>query len=159
MRLLGLDLATRTGWAFVDTEGALPLWMAGFMDFKSQRHEGGGMRYLRFRQWLLNVLDAQGPQAVFYEEIRRHMSTDAAHVHGGLLAVMQSVCEARRIPYAGIPVGTIKKRATGKGNAGKAQMIEAACVEWPAIEVSDDNVADALWIARCGLDQLEAGEA
>jgi crossover junction endodeoxyribonuclease RuvC len=54
---------------------------------------------------------------------RRHMSTDAAHVHGGLLAVMQAECEARQLPYAGIPVGTIKKAATGKGNAGKGEMV------------------------------------
>lgn len=153
MKILSIDLATRTGWAFVDTADGL--WFAGYIDFRTQRHEGGGMRFLRFRQWLLNRLDAEGPDAIFYEEVRRHLSTDAAHIHGGLLATLQATCEARRLPYRGIPIGTIKKRATGKGNASKQAMLETARATWPTLDIADDNVADALWIARTALDNLE----
>ena len=33
---------------------------------------------------------------------------------------------AEPLAYSGIPVGTIKKHATGKGNASKAAMVESA---------------------------------
>lgn len=45
-------------------------------------------------------------------------------------------------PYCGVPVGSIKKRATGKGNAEKAAMV--AAVRSMGFEPSDDNEADAL---------------
>ena len=35
------------------------------------------------------------------------------------------------IPYQGVPVGTIKKHATGKGNAGKDEMIASVTSAWP----------------------------
>ncbi|MBM3273404.1 hypothetical protein FJY94_09270, partial [Candidatus Kaiserbacteria bacterium] len=51
-------------------------------------------------------------------------------------------CEHHQIPYQGVPVGTIKKHATGKGNAGKAEMIAAA--KALGFAPVDDNHADAL---------------
>jgi hypothetical protein len=63
--------------------------------------------------------------AVYFEEVRRHLGVDAAHVYGGLLATLTAWCERHQIPYQGVPVGTIKRHATGKGNAGKAEVIAA----------------------------------
>ena len=99
------------------------------------------MRYLRFAQWL-DALDV--PSAVYFEEVRRHAGTDAAHVYGGLLGTLTAWCERRSIPYAGIPVGTIKRHATGKGNASKEAMIAAAKAR--GFSPADDNEADALAI-------------
>ena len=48
------------------------------------------------------------------------LGTDAAHVYGGFLATLTSWCEQRAIAYQGVPVGTIKRFITGKGNADKA---------------------------------------
>ena len=62
--------------------------------------------------------------AVYFEEVRRHMGVDSAHVYGGLLATLTAWCEHHQIPYQGVPVGTIKKNATGKGNASKDEMIK-----------------------------------
>jgi Holliday junction resolvasome RuvABC endonuclease subunit len=45
-----------------------------------------------------------------------------------------------------VPVGTIKKAATGKGNASKADMIAAA--KRAGCFTEDDNEADAFWIAK-----------
>lgn len=143
---LALDLATTTGWA-VSSCGIVT---SGTINFAGSRFEGGGMRFLRFRRWLREMLANEKPQAVFFEEVRRHLSTDAAHVHGGLLAIMQAECEARGVPYLGIPVGTIKKQATGKGNADKAAMVAAAATRWPDQNITSDDQADALWILECG---------
>ena len=142
MSVLTLDLATTTGWA-VESEGVVT---SGTISFKSSRYEGGGMRYLRFRTWLRDMFETVKPEVVYFEEVRRHLSTDAAHVHGGLLAVLTAECEAKECPYQGIPVGTIKKAATGSGSAKKAAMIEAAARLYPDQEIVDDNQADALCI-------------
>jgi hypothetical protein len=138
MTILALDLGTATGWALRRPDGAI---LSGTASFKPGRYEGGGMRYLRFAQWL-DSLDAPG--AVYFEEVRRHAGTDAAHVYGGLLGTLSAWCERRGIPYAGVPVATIKRHAAGKGNADKAAMI--AAMRTKGFNPADDNEADALAI-------------
>ena len=148
MNILGIDPGTNCGWALLDPKGARI--MSGTWDLKPRRHEGGGMRYLRVRRLLAEILATPaGVMAVGYEEVRRHAGTDAAHVYGGIVAVISSVCEERCVPYMAIPVGTVKKTATGRGNADKLAMIEAAMGKWALATITDDNEADALWIAEC----------
>ena len=123
--------------------------------FKPQRFEGGGMRYLRFRRWLTEmkatVEGAQGLGVVYFEEVRRHMGVDAAHVYGDLLATLTAWCEHHQIPYQGVPVGTIKKFATGRGNAGTDEMI--AAMRARGHSPTDDNEADALALLHWALAQ------
>ena len=76
--------------------------------------------------------------------MRRHAGTDAAHVYGGLIATLTAWCELRGMPYQGVPVGTIKRHATGKGNANKQTMI--AAMRARGFEPADDNEADAIAI-------------
>jgi Holliday junction resolvasome RuvABC endonuclease subunit len=123
----------------------------GYITFKPGRYEGGGMRYLRFKNWLTEIKNQLGQvDAVYFEEVRRHAGTDAAHVYGGFLAVLTAWCEHHKIPYEGVPVGTIKKHATGKGNAGKDEMIQAMQAKGHPVE--NDNEADALAILHWALD-------
>lgn len=144
MKLLTLDLGTSCGWCIRDLNS---IWIhSGVWNLRGGRFEGGGMRYLRFRNFLAETLPAV--QRVAYEEVRRHMGVDAAHVYGGLQAVLCEECERRKIPYEAIPVQTIKRTATGKGNAKKDAMIAAANAAWPSIQIEDDNHADALWISE-----------
>ena len=152
MRILGIDPGTSCGWAVLSKGEHVA---SGVWDLKPRRHEGGGMRYLRLDAYLREALSGVG--AVYIEEVRRHAGTSAAHVYGGILATVQKRCEAQGIPYASIPVGTVKKAATGRGNASKALMIAAAQKEWPTVEIEDDNHADALWIALVGGQQWHAG--
>lgn len=147
MRLLAIDLGTRCGWCAYDDEVAdRPVWLSGVWDLRGGRFDGGGMRYLRFRGLLAEALNG-GIDRVAYEEVRRHLGVDASHVYGGLQGVLQEECERRRVPYEGIPVATIKRTATGKGNADKAAMVYAARLRWPGVPLADDNEADARWIA------------
>ncbi|EJF84172.1 hypothetical protein MCU_00840 [Bartonella elizabethae Re6043vi] len=81
---------------------------------------------------------------MYFEEVGRHTGTDAAHVYSGLLTTLTAWCEHPQIPYEGIPVGTIKKEITAKGNASKEEMIKAVCEKGHA--PCDDNEADALAI-------------
>ena len=138
--VLALDLGTATGWAARAAGGGIA---SGTVAFKPRRFEGGGMRYLRFRGWLAEAADLSGGFArVVFEEVRAHAGTDAAHIYGGFLAHLSAWCEERSIAYEGVPVGTIKRFATGKGNADKAAMI--AAVRARGFAPVDDNEADAL---------------
>jgi hypothetical protein len=138
--VLALDLGTHTGWAL---RAGDTLITSGTEHFRPQRFEGGGMRYLRFKRWLTEIKAAAGGiDEIYFEEVRRHVATDAAHVYGGFLAVLTSWCEHHSIAYQGVPVGTIKKYATGKGNADKGAMIEAMRAR--GFVPVDDNEADAL---------------
>ena len=97
------------------------------------------------RRWLEQLdIDAGPIEAIYFEEVRRHAGTDAAHIYGGLLAVLSAWCEEHLVAYQGVPVGTIKRFATGKGNADKAAVIDA--IRSRGFAPRDDNEADALAI-------------
>jgi hypothetical protein len=146
--ILALDLGSTTGWAVRTARCRI---LHGTAEFRPSRYEGGGMRYLRFGKWLDQTLDVTGGiDAVYFEEVRRHIGTDAAHIYGGFLAALTSWCEQRGIAYQGVPVGTIKRFATGKGNADKAAMI--AAIRERGFEPADDNEADAIAILLWTLD-------
>ena len=114
------------------------------------------MRFLRFQRWLTELSRAAAPSTglaidqVVFEEVRRHAGVDAAHAYGGFLGQLGSFCEHHHIPYQGVPVGTIKRFITGKGNASKADVITAirALGHCPV----DDNEADALALLHWAID-------
>jgi Holliday junction resolvasome RuvABC endonuclease subunit len=139
--ILALDLGTHTGWALGLGTGPIA---SGTVSFRPSRYDGGGMRYLRFHGWLDQLKSDVAFGAVYFEEVRRHAGTDAAHVYGGLLATLTAWCERHSIAYQGVPVGSIKRFATGKGNADKAAMI--AAMQDRGFLPADDNEADALAI-------------
>ena len=70
------------------------------------------MRFVRLRSYIDQLIASSKPDAIFYEEVRRHLGTDAAHIYGGIVAVITETCERLAIPYAGIPVATIKFQST-----------------------------------------------
>ena len=149
--LLALDLGTTTGWALHAHDGSIT---SGSASFKPQRFEGGGMRFLRFKRWLTEIKQSSdGIDAVYFEEVRRHLGVDAAHSYGGFMAHLTAWCEHHQIPYQGIPVGTIKKHATGKGNAGKDEMLAAARAR--GFVPADDNEADALALLHWAIETQE----
>ena len=138
--VLALDLGTQTGWALRGHDGT---GTSGTVAFRHDRFSGGGMRFLKFKRWLGDMLEAAGAiDAVYFEEVRRHLGVDAAHAYGGFLAHLTAWCEHQGIAYEGVPVGTIKRHATGRGNANKAAMMAAIVARGYA--PADDNEPDAL---------------
>jgi len=153
--ILALDLGTTTGWALRGRDGTVT---SGSESFKPQRFEGGGMRFLRFKRWLTEIKQcADGIDEVVFEEVRRHASTDAAHAYGGFLATLTAWCEHHGIPYQGVPVGTIKRHATGRGNANKEAMM--AAIRALGHQPADDNEADALALLDFALARWQENEA
>ncbi|UOF77214.1 holliday junction resolvasE [Caudoviricetes sp.] len=153
MGILALDLGSTSGWAY-GKKGERPI--SGSILFKGGRFEGGGMRFLRFKNWLDAFLDCNAVETVYFEEVRNHKGVDASHIYGGLMAILTSWCEGHKIPYEGVPVGTIKRHATGKGNANKQAMIDAVTAK--GFSPKDDNEADAISLWFCVTDLLLPAE-
>lgn len=156
MRILAIDPGSQCGWSYRDERGN---HTSGVWCLKGGRHEGGGMRFVRLRGYLNEIHRTYPIDAVAYEEVASHKGTAASHIYGGVVAVLTEFCEAEGLPYQGVPVGTIKKFATGRGNADKAAMVAAAEAKWPptkglqrakaaTVGLYDDNQADAMWIAE-----------
>lgn len=149
MRILALDLGTRTGWASRGDDGQIT---HGFIHFKPNRFEGGGMRYLRFKDWLKEINLLQGGfQRVYFEEVRGHKGVDAAHAYGGFLATLTAWCESEKLPYEGVPVSIIKRHITGMGNSSKVTVIDR--VNRFGHRVVDDNEADAIALLYWVIDK------
>lgn len=140
--ILALDLGSRCGWAVLPRSGRIA---SGVSEFKPGRFEGAGMAFLRFEKFLADANNASGPfGAVVFEEVRAHAGTLAAQVYGGFLAHLTAWCERHAVPYLGVPVATIKRHVTGKGNALKDDVIKAVRDRGHAPK--DDNEADAIAI-------------
>lgn len=120
---------------------------------KTVKLQGGsyqyGMRALNLRKHLSDVAaQFRYPIVVAFEQVRNHKGTQAAHAYGAIVGALQEWAQSRDIPYVGLEVPDIKRLATGKGNANKQAMIEAARSRWPSVTIADDNAADALWIGQ-----------
>lgn len=147
-QILALDLGQNLGWALRRRDGQI---YSGTERFKPDRFSGGGMVLLRFRNWLQTLnATSEGIDVVVFEEVRRHLGTTAAHVYGGFLGQLSVWAESQGIPYQGVPVGTIKHHATGRGNASKEDVTRA--VMDLGFSPTDDNEADALALLRWAID-------
>jgi hypothetical protein len=159
-RILALDLGTACGWA---TNGDGPVGrflpktvtpsasaIFGTFDLRHGRFAGGGVRFVRFRD-ALQQFTGQVDEVVF-EAVQRHAGTAAAHVYGGLLAVLTTWCEDNGTPYDGRSVQGIKKFISGKGNADKQTVIKA--VEGRGFRPQNDNEADAIALLLLRLSEI-----
>lgn len=136
--VLCLDLGTKSGWALRSSDRVVSSGTA------------------EFKQWLNQMLAAVDQiDAIYFEEVRRHLGVDAAHAYGGFLAHLTAWCEQHGIAYEGVPVGTIKRHVTGKGNANKAKVIQA--VRQLGYYPTDDNEADALALLHWVIDTRLGG--
>ena len=120
-RILSLDLGTRIGFA-LHVDGQLS--DSGWYD---TARKGGGMKMLRFKQFLVDLLKTGRPTAVFYERIpfQRGAGREVILRQCGIMEVM---LEEQDTPYAEVHPATLKKFATGRGNASKDEMREALMV-------------------------------
>jgi len=150
--VLAIDPGTKCGWA-LRRDGDLT---SGVWDLLPTRKTKHHTRWLN----LWSCLDEIGPvSCVAYELVMAHPSagaklgrkgpgfnTRAAHVYGGIVAVIEMWADHRKVLVMGEHVGRIKKHATERGNATKLSMLEAARKRWPDQSVATHDQADALWL-------------
>lgn len=137
LKILALDQATKTGWA---TETASGVW-----DLKPNRGESEGMRVVRFKAKVRELIDLEGINLIAYERPAGRFKSSIM-VSSEMVGVLKDLCIERNIKLACYSATEIKKHATGKGNTGKPEMVKAAKAKWPNIEIIDDNHGDALWL-------------
>ena len=140
MNILAIDTGTKTGWA-IDCNG---MEESGVQDFSLKRGESAGMRFFNFRVWLERMLNKFPVKLVVYEQ-SHHRGGAATMVSVGMTTRIQEICEIRDVKYTPVHSATLKKFATGKGNAPKERMLELAIETWGA-QIIDDNEADARWL-------------
>jgi len=157
--ILALDLATKTGWALKDREGRLA---SGVQAFELKRGESRGMRFLRFRKWLNEMLElgqlgkkySDTEAGVIVFEQAHHRGGHATELCVGLVTDVLAEAARHKLEHMPVHTGALKKWATGKGNSGKPVMIARAKVLFPAVDIIDDNHADALLLLSYGAEEI-----
>lgn len=151
--VLALDLGTNTGWALVGVgkRGARRQIASGTASF---RPEEGKFRTTLFIDFLEKLVEKYGrPDLVAYEKVYRHLGTYACHVYGALEGVVEMFVDEYRCGLQPVTVQAVKKRATGKGNANKELVLEAARRQLnPDITTHDE--ADAYWVAEVAIGEV-----
>lgn len=142
MKVLAIDPGTRTGFAY-GVSGAL--MDSGTWDLRAT---GAGspskpMAMLIRYHKLVEELKRYTPDVIAFEQVMAHNGLHASHLYGGFVALLYARCAEIGAHPVPVPVGTIKKHATGKGNANKEAMIRTAKQKFK-IDPVDDNHADAL---------------
>lgn len=140
--ILTLDLGTKTGWAIANDKKVI---QSGVGDLKiNTNFDSNGRTFVKFKQLLQRLYTKYPFNVVYYEAVRKHTGTLAAQKYGGFMGALQTFCLEREIEYEGVPVQTIKKSFTGKGNADKLAMLREAANRGHT--PADDNEADAIAI-------------
>lgn len=144
--VLALDIASTTGYAIKNREGMVSYGIHRAIATGGARK---AQRWVNYRMWLSQLIQDEQIDVIFYEEVKRHVGTTAAHVYGGLLALTEMVAHQANVPMTGYGVGTIKKHFTGNGAAKKDLMIARAWELGFRPQTSDE--ADAIAILSLGL--------
>lgn len=145
MKILALDIASICGFR---TETASGVWNFN----KQKRGDSYGMRLIRFKSSLKEILDLEEIDVVVYER-PAGMFKSSIIVASEMIGVLIALCEERGIQYTAYSATEIKKFATGKGNAKKQDMIDAAISL--GFNPSDDNEADAIHLYNLAKKDLE----
>ena len=136
MKILALDLATRTGWA-LSARGRI---RSGARDFDGESH---GQKFLKLRAWLDGLVP---PHRVVVEQAH-HRGRGPTELAIGFLTVVKMWCAANKIELGSVHSSTLKVCATGDGQASKADMVRRANVKFRkklGRKITDHNEADAL---------------
>lgn len=137
LKILALDIATTTGWATNTTSGT---W-----NLKPNRGESEGMRVVRFKSKVRELIALESVKLVAYERPAGFHKASIM-VASEMVGVLKDLCIEVGVELACYSATQIKQHATGKGNANKDAMIKAATAQWQNIQIIDDNHADALWL-------------
>lgn len=133
MNILALDIATKTGWKTATSSGT---W-----NLKPNRGESEGMRVVRFKSKVREMIELEGITLIAYERVAG-MHKSSIMVASEMVGVLKDLCIEKDIALACYSASEIKKFATGKGNANKKAMVDAAIAL--GYDPEDDNEADAI---------------
>jgi Holliday junction resolvasome RuvABC endonuclease subunit len=143
MNILALDIATKTGWKSSTSSG---VW-----DLRPNRGESEGMRVIRFKSKVQDMIRIENINLVVYERVAG-MHKSSIIVASEMVGVLKALAIENGIDLACYSAGEIKRFATGKGNANKEAMVEAAIKL--GYNPQDDNEADAIHLYNLVTNEL-----
>jgi hypothetical protein len=143
MRVLALDLATRSGFA-VDGPNTCPP-IAGTYTLAS-KGSARGLSFLRFSEWLYEMIGAHDVGLVAYEapifgNVPMNKNTGTLLI--GLGAMCEMMATSRNVAYFSAHIQTVRAHFVGAGRPAKpkeAVMGRCRMLGW---DVPDHNAADA----------------
>lgn len=140
-RVLGLDLSiTATGVA--DADGHLATL---------HPRAPGDERLRQLRDAIRLAAGGCPPDLAVIEDLPTHAR--AAGITGMVHGVARSLLLDAGVPYALASPASLKKYATGRGNATKADM-RMELYKRAGLDICDDNQVDAYWLRAMGLHWL-----
>lgn len=151
MRVIGLDMATRTGWAYIDTDS--PHRLSGHRDFG---RPGTPLpdRLLNFRGYLIDMILSKAPHIIVYE-VAHHRGGPATRSGIGMETVLLMEARKMEVTTHGLHSASLKKWATGNGRASKDDMVAIASERDGFSVITNDDEADAVHLARWGVAHVE----
>lgn len=142
MRIAALDLSlTATGWAFRDVEDYAAGTKSGVLLVPKLT---GVARLRHVRELVLGIV--AGADVVVIEGYAFNRPNQA-HQIGELGGVIRVALSENGLDPVEVPPASLKLFATGKGNAGKEEML-AAAIRRLDYGGHDHNEADALWLLQ-----------
>lgn len=141
---LGLDLSlTSTGWATWNDDGTFE---TGTIRTAASEPMGHRLNTIA-TQVLRMVLDYPALVVIEDQVMRSQAAALSGQVHGAVNLALYRLVSCP--PVVRLPPATLKKLATGKGNADKMAMLAAAAARLGYLGHQGDEV-DALWLAVAG---------
>jgi len=147
-RALGVDASLSAFGVATLTDG-----VASVRTIKTDGHNDDPLEVRRARlRRIADEIIAEGLAAdvVVIEQPAYAQSVGKTHDRSGLWWLIVDELLPRVPHLIEVSPQTVKKYATGKGNAGKAAVIVQVTKRYPGVEVADDNQADALVLAAIG---------
>jgi len=156
MNILALDLGTKTGWA--TRWGGQPI-RAGTWEFPAKKGPCCKIdpRLVMFRHKLEESRDSF--DLLVYEDVQFMRGRAQAFLWSGFRTVLWLFAHDHKIPVICCPVKTLKKYATGNGNADKDAMALAYYEKTglaPGKDPLDDNAIDAWHLCHWAETQLSS---
>ena len=179
-RLLGVDLGTSTGIAYVDFMPGQPINGAqvvlGQWSLELGKYDSGPLRHIRLQQFL-SIL---APDIILFENVKYDAPAESfrgkpigaivarivptAEFLGGLKVTLSTWAAMHDVPCQGLEIAEIKRWLAGKGNASKVEMINACNARFGTSldpetyeSTGADNMADAAAICGMGLEFYSDG--
>jgi len=143
-KILALDIATKTGWKTATASG---VW-----DVKPNRGESEGMRVVRFKSKVKEMILMESIEIVAYERASG-LYKGPLIICAEMIGVLKDLCMEMKVEMACYSAKEIKSHATGKGNASKDQMVAAA--KALGYDPKDDNEADAIHLYNLTVKDID----
>ena len=140
-QVLALDIATHTGFYSTHEHGT---W-----DFTESMRRNNNKQHQAFRETLVDFIQKYGIKQIVIEDVscgRSGKEVKSSVKLAEFRGILFEVCDTLDLPEpALVNPRTVKKWATGDGNADKIKMVNFCKLRWKT-NPCDDNEADATHI-------------